>query len=239
MELMLNRLRHRQRRPEMMDQPELDPRAHRAALRGLERINFWSNSARILWKPIRILAREFSSRPLRLLDIATGAGDVPLRLWRRAQRAGMPLDVAGCDISPVSIEFARKRAEECQVPATFFTADVCRDELPGDYDVITSSLFLHHLDAEEAVLLLRGLARVARRLVLVSDLNRSRAGYLLAWMGTRLLSLSRVVHTDGPRSVEGAYTIPEAQALAERAGLTEASVEPRWPCRWLLVWRRQ
>jgi len=236
---MLNRLRHRQRRPELMDEPDLDPRAHRAALRGLERINFWSDSAHPLWKPIRRLARESSGRPLRLLDVATGAGDIPLRLWRRAQRAGVPLEVAGCDVSPVSVEFARKRAEERRVPATFFTANVCRDELLADYDIITCSLFLHHLDVEQAVLLLRGLARAARRLVLVNDLNRSRAGYLLAWMGTRLLSLSHVVHTDGPRSVEGAYTIPEAQALAERAGLAGASVEPRWPCRWLLVWRKQ
>jgi 2-polyprenyl-3-methyl-5-hydroxy-6-metoxy-1,4-benzoquinol methylase len=236
---MLNRLRHRERRPELMDEPDLDPRAHRAALRGLERINFWSDSARPLWKPIRLLARESSGRPLRLLDVATGAGDIPLRLWRRAQRAGVPLEVAGCDVSPVSVEFARKRADEYRVPAIFFTANVCRDELPTDYDIITCSLFLHHLDVEQAVLLLRGLARAARRLVLISDLNRSRAGYLLAWMGTRLLSLSHVVHTDGPRSVEGAYTIPEAQALAKRAGLAGATVDPRWPCRWLLVWRKQ
>jgi len=222
-----------------MDEPDLDPRAHRAALRGLERINFWSASAGILWEPIRNLARESSGRTLRLLDVATGAGDVPLRLWRKAHRARVPLEVAGCDVSPVSVEFTRKRAEERQVPATFFTADVCRNELPADYDVITCSLFLHHLDVEQAVLLLRRLGRAARRLVLVSDLHRSRAGYLLAWMGTRLLSLSPIVHTDGPRSVEGAYTIPEAQELAECAGLTRASVDPRWPCRWLLVWRKQ
>jgi 2-polyprenyl-3-methyl-5-hydroxy-6-metoxy-1,4-benzoquinol methylase len=239
MKFMLNRFRHRQRRPELMDEPNLDARAHRAALRGLERINFWSGSARVLWGPIRTLARETPGGPLRLLDIATGAGDVPLRLWRKARRADVPLEVAGCDVSPVSVEFARKRAEKQRVPATFFTADVCRDELPTDYDVITCSLFLHHLDEEEAVLLLRDLGRAARRLVLVSDLKRSRAGYLLAWAGTRLLSLSRVVHTDGPRSVEGAYTIPEAQALAERAGLTGACVEPSWPCRWLLVWRNR
>jgi hypothetical protein len=98
-------------------------------------------------------------------------------------------------------------------------------------------LFLHHLDEPQAVALLARMAGAARRLVLVNDLNRSRAGYLLAWAGTRLLSTSAVVHTDGPLSVEGAFTIAEATALAEKAGLTGARVEPRWPCRWLLQWR--
>src|SRR5918912_1375115 len=78
-------------RPEVMDQPGLDPRRHAHALRGLARINFWSGSAGILWPDLAALARETAPRPLRVLDVATGGGDVPIRLWRRARRAGLDL----------------------------------------------------------------------------------------------------------------------------------------------------
>ena len=81
-------LRQRDCQPEVMDQPGLDEQRHEQALRGLARINSWSNSARILWPPIRALARGAGSTPVRVLDIATGAGDLPIRLWHKARARG-------------------------------------------------------------------------------------------------------------------------------------------------------
>ena len=51
----------------------------------------------------------------------------------------------------------------------------------------------------DVVRLLKGMAAKARCLVIVDDLIRSRLGYAMAWIGTRLLSRSWVVHHDGPR----------------------------------------
>jgi hypothetical protein len=80
-------LSQRRRRPEVMDQPGLSPPRHARALRGLARINFWSGSAGILWRPLAALCRRPDTQHLRVLDLATGGGDVPIRLWRRARRA--------------------------------------------------------------------------------------------------------------------------------------------------------
>jgi hypothetical protein len=60
----------------------------------------------------------------------------------------------------------------------------------------------------------------------------------LAHVAGRILTTSDVVHVDGPRSVEGAFTMEEARALAERAGLHGATVRWRWPFRYLLKWDR-
>src|SRR5262249_5940057 len=112
------------------------------------------------------------------------------------------------------------------------------DPLPGGYDAVICSLFLHHLEETEAVILLRRMADAAGHLVLVNDLARYRWGYLLAYFGTRLLSRCRVVHIDGPRSVEGAFGVAEVRSLAERAGLRKATLARRWPGRFLLSWQR-
>jgi hypothetical protein len=121
---------------------------------------------------------------------------------------------------------------------TFATLDVAHEPLPEGFDVVLCSLFLHHLDDDGAVALLRRMRGAARRLVVVSDLRRTALGHLYALVGCRLLSRSPVFHVDGPRSVEAAFTSGEARDLAARAGLAGARVVQRWPQRFLLTWRR-
>ena len=228
----------RSKQPEIMDQPDLPIHQHQHALRGLARINWISGSDRLLWPAIQRLALEKSGRPLRVLDIATGGGDVPIRLFHRAKRAGLPIEFAAADISLTAIEHARQQAKQHGARVEFFALDALHAPLPTDYDVITSSLFLHHLEAGEATDLLRRMGQATRSMVLINDLIRSQPGYWLAWLGTRVLSRSAVVHVDGPRSVEGAFSMPEALRMAEAAGLHGARVEWRWPFRFLLQWSR-
>jgi 2-polyprenyl-3-methyl-5-hydroxy-6-metoxy-1,4-benzoquinol methylase len=220
-----------------MDQPDLDPGLHRQALRGLSRINAWSGSAAIVWPPLAERARAIAPQPLRVLDLATGGGDVPIRLWQRARRAGLNLDLAGCDLSPVALEHARQAAARAGAAVSFFVHDTLAGPPPRAYDAVLCSLFLHHLDEDQAVLLLRHMACTAP-LVLVNDLVRGWLGMTLAYLGPHLLSTSWVVHTDGPRSVAAAFTVPEARALAERAGLHGAVFTRHWPCRFRLLWSR-
>jgi 2-polyprenyl-3-methyl-5-hydroxy-6-metoxy-1,4-benzoquinol methylase len=230
-------LEQRRLRPEVMDQPDLDAAQHAEALRGLARINWWSRSAGILWTPVRELARRVAG-PVRILDVATGAGDVPVRMSLLGRRRGLRLQIDGCDVSPVAIACARGRAERAGADVRFFVQDALAGPLLSGYDVVMSSLFLHHLDTEQARVFLARMGEQAGRLVLVNDLVRGTAGLLLAHVGTRLLSRSWVVHTDGPRSVEGAFTMPELRGLADEAGLRGAAVAWRWPFRMLLTWRR-
>jgi 2-polyprenyl-3-methyl-5-hydroxy-6-metoxy-1,4-benzoquinol methylase len=231
-------MRQRRREPEIIDQPNLEEERHVQALHGLERINRWSGSARILWPPIRALARQMGGAPLRLLDVATGAGDVPIRLWQKARRAGIALGVEGCDRSPTAVIHARRAAAAKGVDARFFEWDALGSPLPAGHDIVTSSLFLHHLEEEQAIGLLQHMAEAAQRLVLINDLRRSTGGLLLAYAGTRLLSRSPVVHTDGPLSVAAAFTPAEMRLLAERAGLPGGVIARRWPFRFLFSWAK-
>jgi 2-polyprenyl-3-methyl-5-hydroxy-6-metoxy-1,4-benzoquinol methylase len=231
-------LRRRRRQPELMDDPALDPAEHAAALRGLARINAVSQSASILWTSLRDLARSAAPRPLRVLDVATGGGDVPLALARHARASGVRLELHACDISATAIAEAGQRGREAGVQMRLFECDALALPAETTYDAVICSLFVHHLEEDAVVLLLERMCAAAEQAVLVSDLRRSFGGYLMACAATRALTRSRIVHVDGPRSVEGAFTPEELRDLAARAGLTGATVEPRWPCRMLLRWRR-
>jgi 2-polyprenyl-3-methyl-5-hydroxy-6-metoxy-1,4-benzoquinol methylase len=220
-----------------MDRTELDAPRHRGALRGLSRLNSWSRAAVTIWQPVAQLARE-CQRPLRVLDVATGGGDILLGLSQRARRADLAFDFAGCDISPRALEFAREQADRHKINISFITLDVLRDPLPRDYDVVMSSLFLHHLTDEQAVSLLRRMADACREMVVISDLRRSRRGLWLAYAASRFLTRSPVVHADGPQSVLNAFTSSEVRRLADQAGLARAQIKDCWPQRFLLRWRK-
>jgi 2-polyprenyl-3-methyl-5-hydroxy-6-metoxy-1,4-benzoquinol methylase len=240
---MLRNLASRDLRPEIMDQPDLPDDEHRQALAGLARTNVLSGSSRSLWRRIRRLpavraGSNGSPKKLSLCDIASGAGDVAVGLCRLAKRGGVKLRVTGYDVSPVAVETAQARAKAARVAARFEVRDVLSGppESLGRFDVVTCSLFLHHLTSEQAVELLKRMRDMARRLVLVCDLKRGRLSYALTQVVVQLVSRSEVVHHDGPQSVAAAFTIAEARALANRAGLAGAEVHRAWPFRYLIAW---
>lgn len=233
---MIADLSERRLQPEWMDDPSIDPVEHRRALRGLRRINWISGTSSALFKAIY---RRLPSgqTPCRILDLACGGGDVTRELQKRLTRSGISTVVDGCDLSPTAVSQAQHAATRAGLPCRFFSHDACRGDLPADYDCFTSMLFLHHLDDEAIVDLLRRMQE-ATPLVVIDDLVRSAAGLFLAHVGARLLSRSPVVHLDGPRSVEGALTPEELQKSAERAGMVGACVTRRFPERMLLTWEK-
>ena len=231
-------LSERNLQPELMDDMGLEESRLYGSLKGLRRINWICGIAGLLWPAMRELVHAKVDGPLRVLDVASGAGDVPIALWRRARREGLEVEIHGCDINPHSVAFATRQADVSGTDVPFFRLDAVNGDLPQDYDVITSSLFLHHLTREAAHSLLERAGIAAREAVLINDLVRSRSGFLFAYWGVRIITRDAIVHTDGPRSVEGAFTIDEAARLAHDAGLTGAVVTPKWPFRYVLDWRK-
>jgi 2-polyprenyl-3-methyl-5-hydroxy-6-metoxy-1,4-benzoquinol methylase len=223
-----------------MDQPGLDERLHAHALRSLSRINWISRTSAVLWRPIRRLAREAKlSRPLRILDVACGGGDVAIGLAQQANRAGINVQVDGCDINPVAVEHACGNAHRAGLTQVgFFAHDALMTALPEGYDVVTCSLFLHHLDNDNAERMLRSMGAAAGKMVVASDLLRNRLAYLMAVVACQVLTRSPIVHVDGPLSVAAAFTIDEARTIAERAGLSGGTFSRYFPERFLFVWRR-
>ena len=231
----LSRLRERSRTPELMDDPELDAGAHEQALRALARVNRLSGTARGIWPLVRAAHRADEGRPVRVLDVACGGGDVLAWLGRRARKEGVPIRLAGCDISPRALEHAAARLGGEQLTADLDVLDVTRDPLPGPFDVVACSLFLHHLTDDDAVKLLARMTEAAR-VAVVQDLRRTAIGLALAWGTLRVISRSAVARIDGPRSVRAARSVDEVRALADRAALSGVRIERVWPQRLRATW---
>lgn len=225
--------------PELMDQPGLCPALHQRALDGLSRINRLSRSADTIWKSVRKIVATDPNRSWRILDVASGGGDIPTAIAARARASRLPIMVHGVDVSPFAVDYAQKRAAKLGLTDVQFTRlDALTSPLPDDYDIITCSLFLHHLDEITAEVFLRKLAFAARQAVLINDLRRTHIGHALAWFSCRIVTRSRIVRIDGPMSSRAAYTMDEVTHMAARSGLNGARISRRWPQRFLLQWDR-
>ena len=87
-------LLHRRFDAEMMDGPSLAEAEHRQALSGLSRLNLVAVTGRRVWNAVKPLVDEIGgTRPLRVLDLACGGGDVPIRLWQWAHRAQRKIEI--------------------------------------------------------------------------------------------------------------------------------------------------
>jgi 2-polyprenyl-3-methyl-5-hydroxy-6-metoxy-1,4-benzoquinol methylase len=172
------------------------------------------------------------------LDVGCGGGDVPLACHHLARSRGVELDLTVLDQSATALAHASARAAAAQVALRCVEADVSAAELRGPFDVVTCSLLLHHLPRPVAGKLLAKMAAAARLLVVVQDLRRCVPGYAAAWLASRLVTRSKVVHHDGPVSVRAAFTPAEAREMARDAGLNDVEVTTKFPWRWVLVWER-
>src|ERR1700674_4862628 len=88
-------LSHRHRQPEIMDAANLPASLFVDTLKGLGRVNAVTRSSRIMWPDLKAAAMRHPDRPIRVLDVACGGGDVLLALWRLACRAGLKVELEG------------------------------------------------------------------------------------------------------------------------------------------------
>lgn len=163
-----------------------------------------------------------SGNAARILDVGTGAGDMPIAFARRGWQ------VVAADVNPHVLAVAR--AGLAAVPGVeVVEADALALPLEdGSVDVAHCSLLVHHLAPEEAVAALREMRRVCRRGVVVNDLRRGILPLAATWMTVMALGRSHVTRADGPVSARRAYTLHELDLLLAEAGLTSRWRSAAW-----------
>jgi ubiquinone/menaquinone biosynthesis C-methylase UbiE len=209
------------RTSELMDGPLDDRVALATNLRDLRRVNRMLGGTDLSRRALAVLAGT-DRRPLTILDVGTGAADIPAALIADAAQQGVSLRVTALDSRPEMLQTAvATRPGLATIASLRLRVGDGRRLADADreYDIAHSSMVIHHLEPDEAVTFLREMGRVAGRGVIVNDLIRSRLNWVGAWLISHLLTASRYTRHDAPLSVRRAYTLVELEALVERAGL--------------------
>jgi SAM-dependent methyltransferase len=215
--------------PELLDGDLADGAVLGGNLRDLRRINRLLGGVAISRAAVEALVKagllhgpgRAAGEPVRLLDVGTGAADIPAALLDAWPHDRPPLVVTAIDSRPEVIAATLAAWPGLRRPGMdLVLADGLSLPFPdASFDIVHASLVLHHLDPEDAALLLREMARVSRFGVVVNDLTRGWLPWAGGWVLLHLATRNRFTRHDGPLSVRRAYLPCEARALIEGAGL--------------------
>ena len=204
----------RRRGVELLDAPNTDPAIALRSLADVGRCNrmFGGTSAVLSELRSELRAAHDERRPLNVLDVGTGLGDIPKCIRLAGRKMGVDVVTYGIELSH-SLARAAQEADCLSVAANAMALPFAS----ASVDVVTCSQVLHHFEEPEALRLLRELARVARRRVIVADIRRSWAAAAGLWLASWPLRFHPASRHDGVVSVLRGFRRDELAAIVEQA----------------------
>jgi 2-polyprenyl-3-methyl-5-hydroxy-6-metoxy-1,4-benzoquinol methylase len=199
--------------PELMDRPQPITDELERDLANLRSLNRWFGSHRLVR---RFLLRWLQPHS-RILDLATGSGDIPRLIVDLARARGLTVQVDAIDQQQSTIQIAR-RLSAAYPEINYHCIDLFEWNPPQPCDIVLFSLALHHFSEEDAVRVLRKCAELAGHFVLVADLCRARWLRTAVHLLTAVFYRERMTKTDARLSAARAFSFAEMHELAVRAG---------------------
>src|SRR5215472_13201050 len=199
---------------EMMDRPQPVSAELERDLERLRQLNRWFGSYRL----VSIFMRRWMQpgARMRVVDLATGSGDIPRLLVDHARRIGAQIEIDAVDQQVATLEIARTLSTDYP-EISYHAANILEWDRAQSYDIALCSLALHHFSDDDAVKVLRRCRELSKSFVLVSDLRRGfllRAGvYLL----TAVIFREPMTRFDARLSARRAFSFSEMRQLAIRA----------------------
>lgn len=169
------------------------------------------------------LVRHFLRRWLkpntqaRILDVATGSGDIPRLIVRYARAHKVSVQVHAIDQQLSTIEIARELSGNFP-EIDLFAANLFEWDPAERYDLVLCSLALHHFSDEDAVRALQKCAELSRGEVLIADLRRTRSLSVSLALLTAIVYREEMTKIDARLSAARAFSFSEMAQLAKNAG---------------------
>jgi len=199
---------------EMMDRPQPVSPELEHDLERLRQLNRWFGSHRLISTFMRRWIMPSSQ--MRVVDLATGSGDIPRLLVDHARKIGAQIEVDAVDLQAATLEIARGLSADYP-EISYHAANILEWDCAQRYDIALCSLVLHHFSDDDAVSVLRRCRELSKRFALVSDL---RQGFLLragVYMLTAVIFREPMMRFDARLSAQRAFSFVEMRELAIQA----------------------
>jgi 2-polyprenyl-3-methyl-5-hydroxy-6-metoxy-1,4-benzoquinol methylase len=218
--------------PELLDTDSGTPDEVAASLLDLESFNRRLGGVATTRELIHAVARTTATTELSLLEVAAGNGFVPTRVAEQLSQEGIAVKTTLLDHA---FSHLPRNGTSNKIVADGLTLPFAE----STFDLVSCSLFLHHLSPEQVVQFAREALRVSRIAALINDLVRHPVHLALAYAGVPLYR-SRLTRHDAPASVKQAYTIGEMRELLLRSGAASVLIRQHFLFRMgVIAWKRK
>jgi len=214
--------------PELLDDDDGNAAEVSTSLADLGRINRWFGGVRVLSRLVQRVAERAGRSELTLLDVAGARGELPAWAAGRLRQKNIRLETTVLDRATSHLEPGNRSVVGNALALPF------RD---ASFDLVSSSLFVHHLEPPEVRQFVNEALRVSRLAVLINDIRRHPLHLALAYAGLPLYR-SRLTRHDAPVSIRRAYTPEELRGLLSQTAATQVDVRIYYLYRMgIIAWR--
>jgi SAM-dependent methyltransferase len=160
-------------------------------------------------------------KPVRVLDLGAGTGELLFKLEKWAAKKRIPVELVGLDASAAAVDEAKRTAGAEGHRVQFRHADArALTHLPdASVDVVVSTFMLHQLPPGDVGRVLSEVDRVAAFDFFVFDLRRNLSALPAFWAVLRVGGFEATSRHDQLASIRRGYTVSELDEILRAAGI--------------------
>lgn len=205
--------------PEQLDDLSLQGEPLYKALQSLAWINRWFGNHRSVIKAIHAINKK-QEKPLRIIDLGCGGGDLVLAVARSLQRHTIEFSITGIDGNANSLAYARNKCAAFD-EINFVQADILSDQFCiQPCDILISSHFIYHFPEEKLARFLKTNISSVSTAIIFSELERNRLALRLFKFSSFLLPISKLAKKDGLLAIKRSFIKKEWVSIMQQAGIS-------------------
>ena len=216
---------------ELMDDFSVEGNLLRESLDSLANINKWLGGNFVTLNGLKkVLKGHEKSKPLTILDMGCGNGDMLLELAKFGKKAGYNFTLIGIDANQHTVDYAKELSVNYP-EISYLKKDVFSEEFQLlQYDLVLATLFLHHFSEDDIVKLLEPILKKATFGIVVNDLNRNKIAYYL-FSFLCLFIKNKMTKEDGLISVLRAFKKVDLERMTEKLN-AKSTIQWKWAFRY-------
>ncbi len=224
--------RHRSRKEELLDQPNILKEDLFLNLRELEVINSLLGGHQATLIGLKKLVKD-KNKEYTIVDYACGGGDTLRRIDTFAKKNNYKFRLIGFDLLEDAISFSKSESKGLNIE--YYQSDYRDFKFEGEVDIAINALCCHHFYDHDLESLIQKMYDDARIGVVINDLHRHPFAYHSISLLTKLFSKSHYVRHDAKLSVLRGFLQSEWVEVLERLKFENYSVNWIWAFRHLVI----
>ena len=229
--------KHRTKEVELMDDFTMTGELLANTLDQLAKINQWLGGNSITLSGLKqIVKNEPKNKPITIVDLGCGNGDMLRKVADYGKKEGYYFELIGIDANEYTVNYAKKLSQNYD-EISYLQQDVFSDGFEGlTYDIVLSTLFLHHFREDKIVDLLALLLKRTNVSIIVNDLHRNPMAYYLF----KLLCLvfqNPMVKEDGLISILRGFKRVDLERISKKLDV-DSTIKWKWAFRYQWIIRK-
>ena len=197
----------------------------------LASINKWLGGNNVTINGLKkVLENHPKNEPITIIDLGCGGGDILRRISSYGKKEGYTFRLLGIDANKDAMFYARHLSKNYH-DISFIDCDIFSEEFDTlQYDLVLSTLFLHHFKEEQIIDILSKAKNKAKLGIIVNDLHRHHLAYYLFKL-VCLTIKNRMIIEDGLTSILRGFKREELESFSNKLQVTP-QIKWKWAFRY-------